>query len=89
MTTTLTGKNQVTVPAEIAQRLGLQAGAQFDWAVGDQPNRIVITIKPTRKQLLARVRTIGRASKKEGQDPIGDLIREREEDDRGRRETLR
>ena len=89
MTTTLTGKNQVTVPAEIAQQLGLQAGAQFDWAVGDQPNRIVITIKPTRKQLLERVRTIGRAFKKAGQDPIGDLVREREEDDQGRRETLR
>lgn len=89
MTTTLTGKNQVTVPAEIAQKLGLQAGAQFDWALGDQPNRIVITIKPTRKQLLERVRTIGRAFKKEGQDPIGDLVREREEDDRSRRESLR
>jgi AbrB family looped-hinge helix DNA binding protein len=89
MTTTLTGKNQVTVPAEIAQKLGLQAGAQFDWAVGDQPNRIVITIKPTRKQLLERVRKIGRAFKKEGQDPIGDLVREREEDDRSRRESLR
>ena len=89
MTTTLTGKNQVTVPDEIAQKLGLQAGAQFDWAVGDQPNRIVINVKPTRKQLLERVRTIGRTFKKEGQDPIGILVREREEDDRLRRETLR
>lgn len=89
MTTTLTGKNQVTVPAEIAQKLGLQPGAQFDWALGDRPNRIVITIKPTRTQLLERVRSIGRAARKEGQDPIGDLIREREQDDRVRRETLR
>ncbi|MBN8249312.1 MAG: AbrB/MazE/SpoVT family DNA-binding domain-containing protein [Verrucomicrobia bacterium] len=89
MTTTLTGKNQVTVPAELAQKLGLQPGAQFDWALGDRPNRIVITIKPTRKQLLARVRAIGRAFKNEGQDPVGDLVREREEDERLRGETLR
>ena len=66
MTTTLTGKNQVTVPAEIAQKLGLQAGARFDWALGDQPNRIVITVKPTRRQLLERVRQIGRTFKKKG-----------------------
>jgi len=87
MTTTLTGKNQVTVPAELAQKLGLQPGAQFDWALGDRPNRIVI--KPTRKQLLERVRTIGRTLRKEGQNPVADLIREREEDERLRGETLR
>ena len=89
MTTTLTGKNQITVPAEITQKLGLAAGAQFDWAVGDQPNKITITIKPTRKQMLERVRAIGRKFKKPGQDPIADLIREREEDDRLREEALR
>ncbi len=85
----MTGKNQITVPAEITQKLGLQAGALFDWALSDEPNRIVITIKPTRRQLLERVRTIGRASRKAGMDPIADLVREREEDDRLRREALR
>ena len=81
MTTTLTGKNQITVPAEITQKLGLVPGAQFEWAVGDQPNKITITIKPTRKQMLARIRELGRRWKKPGQDPIGDLIRERVQDD--------
>jgi len=81
MTTTLTGKNQVTVPAAIAQQLGLLPGAQLDWAVGDRPDKIIITIKPTRKQLLEEVRAIGRKSKKPGQDPVGDLIRERVRDD--------
>ena len=89
MTTTLTGKNQITVPAEITQKLGLKTGAQFDWAVGDQPDKIIITIKPTRKQLLERVRAIGRKFKKPGQDPIADLVRERQEDDRLREESLR
>jgi bifunctional DNA-binding transcriptional regulator/antitoxin component of YhaV-PrlF toxin-antitoxin module len=89
MTTTLTGKNQITVPAEITQKLGLTTGAQFDWAVSDQPNKIIITIKPTRKQLLERVRAIGRKFNQRGQDPIADLIREREEDDHLRQEALR
>lgn len=81
MTTTLTGKNQVTVPAAIAQKLGLTPGAQLDWVVGDKPNKIVITIKPSRKQLLEEVRAIGRKWKKPGRDSIGDLIRERVQDD--------
>jgi bifunctional DNA-binding transcriptional regulator/antitoxin component of YhaV-PrlF toxin-antitoxin module len=89
MTTTLTGKNQITVPAGITRKLGLRTGAQFDWAVSDQPNQIVITIRPTRQQLLERVRAIGRKYNKRGQNPTADLIREREEDDRLRGEALR
>ncbi len=89
MTTTLTGKNQITVPAEITQRLGLTTGARFDWAVGEQPNQIIVTIQPTRKQLLERARTIGRKFQQRGQNAIARLIREREEDDRLRAEALR
>jgi bifunctional DNA-binding transcriptional regulator/antitoxin component of YhaV-PrlF toxin-antitoxin module len=81
MTTTLTGKSQITVPAEITRKLGLTTGAQFDWAVGDQPNKIIITVKPTRKQMLERIRELGSKWKKPGQDPIGELIRERVQDD--------
>lgn len=89
MTTTLTGKNQITVPAEITQQLGLMTGARFDWAVGEQPNQIIVTIQPTRKQLLERARTIGRKFQQRGQNAIARLIREREEDDRLRAEALR
>lgn len=71
----------MTVPAEISQKLGLTAGAQLEWALGDQPNKIVITIKPTRRQMLERIRAIGRKWKKPGQDPIGQLVRERVQDD--------
>ena len=89
MTTTLTGKNQITVPAEITQRLGLTTGARFDWAVCEQPNKIIVTIQPTRKQLLERARTIGRKFRRRGQNPVADLIREREDDERLRGEALR
>ncbi len=88
MITTLTGKNQVTVPAEIAHKLGLLPGAQLDWAIGEQPNKIVITIKPTRKQMLERIREIARKHARPGQDPVGDLIRAREEEDRERQKGL-
>lgn len=88
MTTTLTGKNQITVPAEITQKLGLETGALFDWALGDKPNRIVITVRPTRRQMLERVRAIGRVARRVGGDPVADLVREREEEDRLERKAL-
>ena len=85
-TRTRDGKLQ---PARSGIGLTVQAGARFDWALGDQPNQIVITVKPTRRQLLERVRQIGRTFKKKGQEPIADLVREREEEDRFRGEELR
>ncbi len=88
MTTTLTGKNQITVPAEITRKLGLTAGTQFDWALGDQPNRITITIKPTRKQLLQRVRELGRQAKRPRTDEVAAFVRWREEDDQLRQGAL-
>lgn len=81
MITTLTGKNQVTVPAEIARQLDLKPGARLEWSIGGEPRQIVIKVKPSRKQLLEEVRAIGLRNKKPGQDPIGDLIRERVQDD--------
>jgi bifunctional DNA-binding transcriptional regulator/antitoxin component of YhaV-PrlF toxin-antitoxin module len=89
MTTTLTGKHQITVPAEITQKLGLAAGTQFDWAVGDQPNQITITIKPTRKQLLQRVRELGRKAKRPGVDAAAAFVQWRADDDQRRQEALR
>jgi len=81
MTTTLTGKNQVTVPAEISQKLGLAPGALFDWSVGDEPRQIIIRIRPSRTDLLRRAQEIGRHSRQAGKSPIDDLINERLDDD--------
>ncbi len=88
MTTTLTGKNQITVPAEITQKLGLTPGTQFDWALGDQPNQITITIKPTRKQLLQRVRELGRKAQRPGVDEVAEFVKWREDDDQLRQDAL-
>jgi bifunctional DNA-binding transcriptional regulator/antitoxin component of YhaV-PrlF toxin-antitoxin module len=89
MTTTLTGKNQITVPAAITRKLGLTTGARFEWEVGDQPNRIIVTIKPTRKQLLQRVRELGRKAKRPGVDEVAEFVRWRQTDDQLRQEALK
>ena len=84
MTTTLTGKNQVTVPVEITREMGLEAGARFDWVRGEQPGTIVIHVQPTIRQLLDRAQELGRQAKQEhelqGRDLIAELIAERAEE---------
>ncbi len=82
MTTTLTGKNQVTVPAEITQKLGLTPGTLFDWSLTDDPKQIIIRIRPSRRELLERIEQLGRRRPQPtGSNPIGDLVRERVQDD--------
>jgi bifunctional DNA-binding transcriptional regulator/antitoxin component of YhaV-PrlF toxin-antitoxin module len=78
MTTTLTGKNQVTVPADIARKFGLEPGARFDWSAGERPNTIVIRIQPSKRQLVERIKELGRGIK--NRDLVQELIREREKE---------
>ena len=80
MITTITGKNQVTLPAEIVRALELTPGTQLDWRIG--PNRtLVATPRPTRAQLAAALLGAGRAYLRPGSDPVADLIAERGADD--------
>ncbi len=75
MISTLTGKNQVTVPAELARQFGLEAGARLDWTAGDKPGTLIVEILPSTKQLLQRARELGKALA--GRDLIQELIDER------------
>ena len=83
MTTSLTGKNQVTVPVEITRELGLEAGARFDWSRGETPGTIVIHVQPSIRQMLDRAQELGRKMKAghfKGRDLIAELIAERAEE---------
>lgn len=59
MISTLTGKNQVTVPAELARELRLMPGTRLDWAAGESPNTILIRILPSKRQVLDRIQELG------------------------------
>ena len=76
MTTTLTGKNQVTVPAEIARKMGLEPGSKLDWTVGEKPCTTIIEVRPSIRQMLAEAQAIGRRLK--NRNLIEELIAERE-----------
>ena len=80
MITTITGKNQVTLPAEIVRELDLAPGMQLDWSIG--PDRTLIaTPQPTRAQRTDTLFGKGRKLLPPGADPVADLIAERLQED--------
>ncbi len=80
MITTITGKNQVTLPAELVRALELAPGTKLDWSIG--PNRTLIaTPRPTRAQLADALMGSARKYLRPGADPVADLIAERVADE--------
>jgi len=80
MITTMTGKNQITVPAQLARKLKIEPGTRLQWSV-DQQGRLIAEPLPPRSILARRAAGMGRQWLPEGADPVGDLIQERAESD--------
>jgi AbrB family looped-hinge helix DNA binding protein len=80
VTTTITGKNQVTLPAELVRELGWQPGTQLDWTKTED-GKLIATRKLTRGELARQMMGRGRKWLKPGDDPIKELIEERMRDE--------
>ena len=83
MSTTLTGKNQITIPAAIVKEMNLEPGAQIEWTIGDTPGVIILRVRPSIRERLAEVQQWGAAIKARmgpDWDPIAELVEEREKD---------
>jgi AbrB family looped-hinge helix DNA binding protein len=80
MITTVTGKNQVTIPAKLASQLAIQPGTRLDWSLGDDGVLLVRPL-PSRGELARQAAGMGRAWLPEGVDPVTDLIDERLRDE--------
>ena len=80
MITTVTGKNQVTIPAQLVKALDIQPGTRIDWSMGED-GIILARLVPQRGALARKVAGMGRNWAKQGTDPIADLIRERNQED--------
>lgn len=77
MKTTITGKNQVTLPAQLVHELGWRSGMRLEWEKLDD-SAVVARVVPSRgdvaRRALGLVRLPGDA------DPFGDLRRMRDEE---------
>ena len=80
MITTVTGKNQITIPAKLANQLGIQPGTRIEWSIGEG-EVLIARLLPPRAKLARQAAGMGRKWLPEGVDPISDLIEERKRAD--------
>ena len=76
MITTVTGKNQITIPAALARQLKIEPGQRIDWQV-DEDGVLIARLLPRRSELAHQAAGMGREWLQEDQDPVADLIAER------------
>lgn len=81
MITTITGKNQVTVPAEIARTKGMRPGTRLEWRVTDRPGVLEVVILPDAAVIAGSLRGLGNRFRKLPGSPVDRLVREREEEE--------
>lgn len=79
MITTITGKNQVTLPARLVKALALTPGMRLVWSIGPD-GTLIATPQPSRAQIASSLMGAGRPYLRPGSDPIRDLIAERAEE---------
>jgi AbrB family looped-hinge helix DNA binding protein len=76
MITTVTGKNQITIPAKLANQLNIQPGTRIDWAIGEG-GVLIARLLPSRSELARKAAGMGRKWLAKGTDPVAELIQER------------
>ena len=80
MITTVTGKNQITIPAALARQLNIEPGQRIDWHIGDD-GVLIARLLPKRGELARQAAGMGRKWLDDGADPVAELIDERSKAD--------
>lgn len=79
MITTVTKKNMVTIPAEVARCLGIKPGYRLDWQPVEGKEEILVRVIPDRGELARRLLGAGRHLSPE-RDSVAELVAERDEE---------
>ena len=77
MITTITQKNMLTIPADLARRLGIKPGWKLDWQAVDGKDEIVVRVIPDRAELARRLLGAGKKFSPQ-RDGVAELVAERE-----------
>lgn len=80
MITTVTEKNQVTIPTQLADEMGIESGTRIEWIIKGE-GILIAQVLPSRGQLARKARGMGKSWLREGEDPIAELIADRAADD--------
>jgi AbrB family looped-hinge helix DNA binding protein len=83
MITTVTGKNQITVPAAIAKQVAIHPGTRLEWSLGQEENTLVVRVLPDSAAVASGLRGEGRRFRPGGVGAVDRLVHERAEEDRG------
>jgi AbrB family looped-hinge helix DNA binding protein len=76
MTTTVTQKNMVTIPAEVGRKLGIKPGWKLDWQPIEGKEEILVRVIPDRGERARRLLGAGRKFSPE-RDAVSELVAER------------
>jgi AbrB family looped-hinge helix DNA binding protein len=87
MTTTVTGKNQITIPAAIAARMNIVQGSRLFWKTGRKADRLVVHVLPGRAALARKLMGAG-ARHAKGRKAVEELVAARTQDDAARAAKL-
>ncbi len=60
MITTVTQKNTVKIPDDVARRLGIKPGCELDWRPADDKDEVVVRVIPERGEAARRLLGAGR-----------------------------
>jgi bifunctional DNA-binding transcriptional regulator/antitoxin component of YhaV-PrlF toxin-antitoxin module len=87
MITRLTGKNQVTVPAEIARKDGMRPGTKLEWRATNRAHILEVRVLPDPASLAAYLRGRGKRLRRRPGSAVDRLVEQRteEEETGGRR----
>jgi AbrB family looped-hinge helix DNA binding protein len=77
MITTVTQKNMISIPAEIARRFGIKPGWKLHWQPVEGKNEIIVRVIPDRGELARRLLGTGRKFSPD-RDAVAELVAERE-----------
>ncbi|MFA5203525.1 MAG: AbrB/MazE/SpoVT family DNA-binding domain-containing protein [Lentisphaeria bacterium] len=59
MVTTVTGKNQITIPAPLARELKITTGTRLEWSKGEDAGTVRLRIKPSADNRVRELRDLG------------------------------
>lgn len=82
MITTVTQKNMVTIPAELARKMGIVPGCQLEWQVAEAQDQIRVRMIPNRAMQARRLLGAGRRYAPH-RDAVAELVEERRQENQG------